>query len=102
MAKLHILDFYDLNDMDTSSRKAQVEYLLKHDRFICQAYKAEVWANLYIIYLYLLGNYLSSTLSFAPSLPPIPVAFKNFSSGATAFSSPSRLTNPLLSTWGCH
>lgn len=61
LAKLHILDFYDLNDMDTSSRKAQVEYLLKHDRFICRTDKAEVWANLYIIYLCMLGNCLSSS-----------------------------------------
>ena len=44
----------------------------------------------------------SNSLSFAPSLPPIPVVFRNFNHGATAFSFPSRLANHLLSTCGCH
>ncbi len=44
----------------------------------------------------------SSSSSFNPSLPPIPVAFKNFSSGATTFSYSSRVPNHLLSTCGCH
>ena len=43
----------------------------------------------------------SSSLSFAPSLPPIPVVFRNFSSGATAFSFSSKVANHLLSTYGC-
>ena len=67
LAKLHILDFYDLNDMDTSSCKAQVEYLLKHDRFICRTDKVEVWANFYIIYLCMLGNCLSSSTTIIGS-----------------------------------
>ena len=45
---------------------------------------------------------LSNSLSFAPSLPPIPVVFKNFSISATPFSSPSRFANHLPPTWGCH
>ena len=43
----------------------------------------------------------SISLSFAPSLPPIPVVFKKFKNGPTAFSFPSRSANHLLSTCGC-
>ncbi len=46
----------------------------------------------------LLAN--SNSLSFAPSLPFIPVVFRNFNNSATSF--PSRLANHLLSTCGCH
>ena len=44
----------------------------------------------------------SNSLSFAPSLPPIPIVFKNLSSGANAFSFASRPANHLFSTWVCH
>ena len=44
----------------------------------------------------------SNSFSLAPSLPPISVAFKNLSSGATAFTFASKPVSHLLSAWACH
>ncbi len=73
-----------------------------------------VYSSWYLLYLRLLGytllnlfkqvyTYLiifrsqSTSLSLAPSLPPIPVASKNLSNGATAFSFASRSASHLFS-----
>lgn len=44
----------------------------------------------------------SNSLSFVPSIPPIPVVFEKFNKGATASSSPSRPAKHPFSTWSYH
>ena len=75
----------------------------RHDCFYCDFWVEPSWvypSNSSPAWSFFRSH--SSSLSLAPSLPPTSVVFKNLSSGATAFSFPSKLANHLLSPWACH
>lgn len=77
IAKVNILDLYNLNDIEASEQKTWVEVLLLYDRFICREDKADICLNfqLTFIHIYATIDIFISILAFDFCFPLFKVLF---------------------------